>query len=125
MCKKVLLIDDDDDEHLIFTEALLEAGIEADVFFAQDAFKGINLLKKMLFDFCFLDINMPLLNGIDCLELIKKDDTIKATPVIIYSTGVDDVISKLLMNKGALACVKKQNNIKRLASVLKRFLAAE
>ena len=74
-------------------------------------------------DFVFVDVNMPFVNGLEFLDLIKKDDRLKELPVILYSTGIDNTIVCAAMNKGAFACIKKQNSIKDLVKKLKTLFA--
>jgi CheY-like chemotaxis protein len=121
MYKKVLLIDDDEDEQFFFTEALKEIGAPVKLFFAPTANEGIKLLKFLLPDIVFMDINMPALSGFDCLEIIKCDTRISKIPIIIYSTGINEVVFREALKKGAFACMKKQDTIKELAFALREI----
>ncbi len=121
MNKNILLIDDDEDEQLIFSEALKDINVSVNCFCAITVEEGIKFLRQLLPDFIFLDVNMPVLNGLECLDIIKKDEQLKAIPVIMYSTGMNDKISKLALRKGAFACLKKTNSISDLASMLKKL----
>jgi DNA-binding response OmpR family regulator len=58
----------------------------------------------------FLDLNMPLKNGFDCLKEIKKDDKLKSLPVIIYSTSGEEEVIKLVYKAGALFYIQKPDN---------------
>jgi len=121
--KKILLIDDDEDEQWIFMEALKEISSSFICVFAITAKEGLELSKQSPPDYIFIDINMPFLNGLQCLELIKSDDRLKETPVIIYSTGINNTIIYAAMSKGAFACIKKENTIEDLAKKLKTLFA--
>ncbi len=59
---------------------------------AENGLEAIELLSKIesqenLPCFIILDINMPILNGIEFLEIIKKDDALKQIPVVIHTTS--------------------------------------
>ena len=59
---------------------------------AENGLQAIELLSKIespenLPCFIILDINMPILNGIEFLELIKKDDALKQIPIVIHTTS--------------------------------------
>jgi CheY-like chemotaxis protein len=125
MYKKILLIDDDEDEQFFFTEALKEVNTPVKFFFASSAKEGMQLLKFLLPDAVFIDINMPLLNGLECLSMIKEDDSINKIPVIIYSTGVNEIVFKEAVKKGAATCVKKQDTIVDLTSVLNKIFTKD
>jgi CheY-like chemotaxis protein len=127
MYKKILLIDDDVDEQFFFTEALKEINASAKFFYADTAKEGIDLAKDLLPDFIFIDINMPAVNGLECLDLIvdnKDDDKESQQNIIIYSTTIDNTVRYNALKKGARACLKKQNTIHELAGFLKVFLTA-
>ncbi len=122
MNKQILLIDDDEDEQFIFQEALKEVSATAKCIGALTADDALKILQSLLPDFIFLDINMPVINGFECLELIKNHTDFNSIPVVIYSTGVNDSVYNKALKKGAVACIKKQNSIQALANVLKIFL---
>jgi len=123
MYKKILLIDDDIDEQFFFTEALKEINASAKFFFANSAKEGLNLVKFLLPDFVFIDINMPAINGLECLDSIIDDKTNLQPSIIIYSTTIDNNIRNNAIKKGAAACIQKQNTIHELAKLLKMFLS--
>jgi CheY-like chemotaxis protein len=58
----------------------------------QEAEDGEDALKQLrspaqLPDYIFLDLNMPGMDGTQCLSELKKDTKLKDIPVIIYSTS--------------------------------------
>lgn len=122
MYKKILLIDDDEDEQFFFTEALKEISTPVKFFFAANSKEGMQLIKFHAPDIVFIDINMPLINGLECLKIIKNNKEIEKVNTIIYSTGVNDEVSKLAIKNGAITCIKKQPTIHDLAAVLKNLL---
>ena len=77
--KNFLIGDDDPDDQELFLEALKE--IDED-FVCVTAFDGQEVLDKLensLFvpDMIFLDLNMPKMNGHECLKEIKKNSLLK------------------------------------------------
>jgi CheY-like chemotaxis protein len=66
MDRCILLIDDDPDELDIFSEALAEIEKSIVCIQARSARASMNLLKSLLPDYIFLDINMPEINGLKC-----------------------------------------------------------
>src|SRR6266487_683666 len=85
-----LLADDDADDQQLFKEALNEIDKSIRCLTASSGEEALNKLKtdlKQLPDYIFLDLNMPRMNGLECLVEIKKTNTLKHIPVIIYSTS--------------------------------------
>jgi CheY-like chemotaxis protein len=70
----VLLIDDDRDDFEIFSEALRKFDPEVKCEHSIDGEAAIGLLNSMTYlpDYIFLDINMPRMDGKECLSKIKK-----------------------------------------------------
>ena len=122
MYKKILLVDDDEDEQFFFLEALKELDIPVRFFFAGSAHEGFEMFEYVSPDIVFIDINMPLMNGLDWLDTIKRNGSNKQFNAIIYSTGVDNSLCDRAIKKGAFACIKKQGGIDDLVNVLKNLL---
>ena len=87
--KTCLLVDDDEDDTEIFALAASEADSSIDCVFASDGIAALSLLTDKTFipDYIFLDLNMPLMSGRECLVEIKKRPHLAHVPVIIYSTS--------------------------------------
>jgi CheY-like chemotaxis protein len=105
------LIDDDVDDQEIFILALSQMDIPVSCYTADDGYLALQHFQQdpnFIPDLIFLDLNMPRVNGMQCLVEIKKDPRLSHIPVIIYSTsssladrqtaellGASDFITKL------------------------------
>lgn len=84
----VLIIDDDQDDIDIFCEAMNEVDERVTCIGASTGQEGINLLLNGTKpEFVFLDLNMPLMNGKQCLRTIKSNHFIKDIPIFVYTTS--------------------------------------
>ncbi len=88
---KVLLVEDNQIVIMGIQKTLL-AEFPTTVFYtAENGKEGLDLLtnldQKDLPDFILLDINMPIMNGIEFLKRIKKVSTLSTIPVIIHTTS--------------------------------------
>ena len=88
---KVLLVEDNQIVIMGIQKTLL-AEFPTTIFYtAENGKEGLDLLtnldKKDLPDFILLDINMPIMNGIEFLKRIKKASTLSTIPVIIHTTS--------------------------------------
>jgi DNA-binding NarL/FixJ family response regulator len=54
---------------------------------AKNGLECINMIKADTYDLIFLDLNMPIKNGLDCLKYIESHSPPLTAPVIIYSTS--------------------------------------
>jgi two-component system, OmpR family, response regulator VanR len=83
---KILMADDEADFRQVMTFWLNKKGYE--VVPAVDGQNAIQLLKQHKPDIIFLDLNMPVLDGVETLKKIRELD--KTIPVIMISAFVDD-----------------------------------
>jgi len=83
---QVFLIDDDEDEHFIFERALNEIDKHIDYYHAYGGEDALRMLAttERLPDYIFLDLNMPCMDGKQCLWELKN---LYDITVIIYTTS--------------------------------------
>lgn len=124
MKKNVFLVDDDRDDREIFIEALAEIDDSCKCFTAENGEEAINKLHAGAFvpDYIFLDLNMPRMNGRECLVQIKSINRLKETPVIIYTTSSLQREKEELVRLGASMFITKPANFHELCSSLKQVL---
>ena len=122
MVKKFLLTDDDKDDRELFSEAL--ASIDPGII-CQGAEHGREALRILESpgmrkpDIIFLDINMPVMNGWELLNTLKKDNARNDIPVIIYTTSSEDRDRQIAKDLGALCFVTKPDDFKQVKQILK------
>lgn len=87
--KTIFLADDDLDDQGLFADALKDIDNEITLVTAVNGLEAIAVAKGLqaVPDFIFLDMNMPLMNGMQCLQELKKIPAMTEVPVIIYSTS--------------------------------------
>ena len=92
--KKILIVEDDNFVAEVYFAKLTEMGYEA--ILAQNGEEGIATLKKDKLDMILLDILMPIMNGMEMLEEIKKREDWKNIPVILLTNvGEKESIQKV------------------------------
>lgn len=97
----IVLADDDEEDRDIFIEVINEVAPQVTVSTARNGRELMDMLTGMdtAPDIIFLDLNMPLKNGQECLVDIRSNAKFKTVPVIIYSTSrsrehIDDTFLK-------------------------------
>jgi DNA-binding response OmpR family regulator len=94
--KNLFLVDDDAEDQEIFVDAVKEIDNSILCFClhgGDDALQSFREQKDHLPDIIFLDLNMPKVNGKQLLAELKKIETLRNTPMIMYSTffGENDI----------------------------------
>lgn len=99
--KLLMIVDDDKDDRFFFRSAIRKNNPSFECIEAENGVDALQQLRnaEQLPDFIFLDLNMPKMDGKECLTELKKDKNLKNIPVIIYSTSdykLDKEITKEL-----------------------------
>ena len=122
--KTCFLIDDDIDDQEIFTLVLKSVNPSITCITANDGIEAITkLTAEETFnpDFIFLDLNMPRMDGKECLQEIKKIDRLIRVPVIIYSTSTEQNDVLVTRALGASGYLEKQSSVAELRNRLAHF----
>ena len=120
------LADDDEDDRMLFSEALMEINPSIKCIMAKNGEEALFLLTNGLFeppDYIFLDLNMPVMNGLQCLAAIKKTDELREIPVIVYSTSTRKEYEEESKNLGAMNFFIKPPDFTGLKKYLTSFLS--
>ena len=104
MITKILIVDDSNVARRILKSCIPRAE-EYDFYEADDGVSGLETFKSIRPDVIFLDINMPNMTGMECLEEIKKVDP--NAIVVICAGDLQPQSLDKAMSLGALLVVKK------------------
>lgn len=85
--KTIVLADDDPDEHLLFQRAVHEVAPKVLITSIFTGSELMNYLEESMPDILFIDLNMPLKDGIECLREIREDGRFRRLPIVVYSTS--------------------------------------
>jgi CheY-like chemotaxis protein len=121
---RILLADDDHDDTFLFQEALLQIPLETNLSIAEN---GVELLQMLgdtngRPDIIFLDMNMPVKNGLECLEEIRGMAGYEQVPIVILSTSVAQYLWESAYRNGANLYIQKPNSFNGLIQILKKCL---
>ncbi len=124
---KIFLIDDDEDDHVFFKAALLTIHPTLHCEIAVNGKMALQELRTTgaLPDIIFLDLNMPIMNGLDFLVHIKKEEKLKDIPVGIFSTSNLLQDKELAKELGARFFITKPNDLQVLRKKLQQILSAD
>jgi CheY-like chemotaxis protein len=122
----ILYVDDDADDLELVSEVLTEIDPSISCFTACDGREALTVLDQrgVLPDLILLDINMPIMDGRECLGELKKHDRFRNIPVIIYSTTKDPREINKYYEMGAQAFLRKPDSFKQLYASLSGFIDA-
>lgn len=91
-----------------------------------EACDGVDALKKLqkeVFDLIITDINMPVMDGLKLLSMLRKDEVYKNTPVIIITTEAGKEDRERAMNLGANAYLTKPVQAPDVLKLVEQFIS--
>ncbi len=97
---KVLMIDDDTIEIMKLKRTVSSKNLDHQIIDAKNGEQALNILEQKdgIPDIVLLDLNMPKINGIELLSILKAKESLRHIPIIIVTTSSN--------NKDLLQCYK-------------------
>jgi CheY-like chemotaxis protein len=115
---RVLLAEDHPDNRELITRFLTQLGLT--VVAVENGLKAVEECNKSFFDIVLLDIQMPVLNGIDALKQLKENGFTKPIIAITANTMQHEISSYL--EQGFFDHIKKPLDQKYFISTLSKYL---
>jgi len=116
----ILLAEDDEDDSHFFQEAISSINKNYRLTIVNNGEKAIQYFKEAILmpDFIFLDINMPMVNGIECLKRIKSLHPSNDISIIMLSTSMSEKMVESSYRYGANMFIQKPTNFNDLIKYL-------
>ena len=121
---RIFLVDDDKEDQEFFRDALSEinGAVELSIFNSGDEILRALRIKDNKPDMIYLDLHMPIMDGEECLDILRENSGLKSVPIVIYSTELDmDRIAQLFF-KGANRYLRKPDSFDSLVASIRATL---
>ena len=111
---KILVADDSKMNQMVITKHLQKFGFDFDV--ANNGVEAIDKLKNNVFDLVIMDVQMPVMDGLQATNKIRNDNEIlyKDIPIIAATAGVNSEIKESIKLSGANDFISKPYNVNDL-----------
>jgi len=120
---KTILIVDDNEDMRNFMKILLQK--HYNIILAENGNEGILSARKHRPDLIVTDVMMPVMNGFDMTSIIKNDEKLKTTPVIMLTADTELMNKVAGLEYGADDYLYKPFNsielLTRISSLLKNY----
>lgn len=108
MALNILIIDDSATTRAVIKKTLNLGGIPlGEIHEAANGQEGLDCLQEQWIDLVFVDINMPVMNGVEFVEKKNDDPALKSIPVVVVSTDNTVARQEQLRAHGVQAFVRK------------------
>ncbi len=118
---RVLLVDDNLINSMVAKYSLINKKIE--VYIANNGQEAVDFLKENTVDLVFMDIEMPVLNGVEATKQIRKDLKLESLPIIALTAntmqnqidsylevGMSDIVIKPYLESCLFTMIQKYVN---------------
>jgi CheY-like chemotaxis protein len=130
----VLSVEDDDTESYIIKIAVEECGVPVDLHRAADGEQALRFLHRTHGheaaarpDLILLDMTLPKKDGLEVLSEIRRTESLRSIPVVIFTSSLRETERKKAIAFGADDCITKPRTLKGLTDAIRslcdRFFA--
>jgi two-component system, chemotaxis family, chemotaxis protein CheY len=120
MAKRILAVDDSISMRQMISFTLRENGYE--VVEAVDGQDGISKAQKQSFDLIFTDQNMPNIDGLTLIQMLRELPQHQNTPILMLTTEASDDMKKMGRAAGATGWLVKPFDPEKLLAVVQKVL---
>jgi two-component system chemotaxis response regulator CheY len=121
---RILVVDDS-----LVVRRLVEMSVrqlgDVEIVCAKDGMEGLRFLTEDTFDIAFVDINMPVMDGLTLLRLYRENPAVRQIPILMVTTEGDAKIGSEAMQAGASGFVTKPIDGKVLRSLALELIAKD
>ncbi|MBE0494274.1 MAG: response regulator [Thiomicrospira sp.] len=117
--KKILYVDD---AHSLRQLVDMVLSKHYELSLAENGAVGLDIAKQSHFDLIISDINMPVMNGFELLEALRKQDEYKFTPILMLTTEASAEMKEQGKQCGATGWLIKPFDPEKLLKVIERVL---
>lgn len=120
----ILLAEDDEDDQELIQLAFSKVTKEHEFKIVSNGQEVLDVLSRQSDAPCMiiLDLNMPVLNGIQTLKELQKEPRYKKIPIVILTTSDNDENKKSSYSSGAADYFVKPSSMKDLVVAAKKML---
>mgnify|MGYP000031051699 FL=1 len=120
---KILVVEDNEINRMLIGEMLLNFGIT--VCSATNGLEAVNMCEAQKYDLIFMDIDMPIMNGIEATDNIlkaEKEKNMPHTPIVALTANVITGEKQRCLDAGMDDYLGKPFNISDLEGILKKHI---
>lgn len=121
---RILIVEDSPTMRQLLVFALKRLK-DVEIVEAQDGMDGLRKVSSDHFDLALIDINMPVMDGLKLISLIRGEDNLKSMPVIVITTEGANEDRERALALGANEYLTKPIQANKVLRVAQSLLKAE
>src|SRR5262245_47336641 len=120
--QRILIVEDSPTMRQLLVFALRRLA-SVDIVEAQDGMDGLRKLSSDHFDLALIDINMPVMDGLKLIGLMRSEDSLREVPVVVITTEGAEQDRERALRLGANEYLTKPIQANRVLAVVRDLLA--
>ncbi|MBW4521577.1 MAG: response regulator [Scytolyngbya sp. HA4215-MV1] len=118
---RILIVDDNPDLRAYLSSILREHDYQ--VFVARNGAEGFQIAQSRQPHLIVADLMMPMVSGLDMIRMIREDEALKGTPIILLTAKVDEDTRLEGIEQGADAYLSKPFSDREVLAEVRNLLA--
>jgi len=119
--QRILIVEDSPTMRQLLVFALRRLK-NVDIVEAQDGMDGLRKVSSDHFDIALIDINMPVMDGLKLIRLMRSEETLKDIPIVVITTEGASEDRERALGLGANEYLTKPIQANRVLSVVKDLM---
>ena len=121
---RVLIVEDSPTMRQLLVFALRRLK-DVEIVEAQDGMDGLRRVSNDHFDIALIDINMPVMDGLKLIRLMRGEDSLKDIPIVVITTEGANEDRERAISLGANEYLTKPIQANRVLEVVKGLLKVD
>lgn len=118
--KTIFIVDDDEDDLFLLQQAVVELKLNINVYYAYNGSQLLKMLNKEIENALILiDMNMPVMNGVETLRTVYADPDLIHLRSILMSTSDSPELKKMALEAGAMHFICKPSHFDGYLKLMK------
>ena len=102
MAINILVVDDSAVMRSMIKKTIHGSGVEVgEIYEAANGQEGLEVLDQNWLDILFIDVNMPVMDGMEMLDHVRKKSETRDIPILIVSTESNQERIEIIQKKNA------------------------
>ena len=122
--QRILIVEDSPTMRQLLVFALRRLK-DVDIVEAQDGMDGLRKVSSDHYDIALVDINMPVMDGLKLVSLIRNDESLSSIPIVVITTEGAKEDRERALSLGANEYLTKPIQANRVLTIVKGLLKRE
>lgn len=123
-CKAILLVEDDEVDAMSVRRALKELHVGNPLVRADNGEEALATLRapgQVKPCIILLDLNMPVMGGIEFLQIVKHDDALRRIPVVVLTTSEEQQDKVASFDLGVAGYIRKPVDYQQFVEAVRQI----